>query len=174
MGLVILVSATFGILAGMTLASRLQTKGPANALMRTSLLMGFALTPFGILLPLAASPTSALALMAPAVALAFGLFPMGPAILQLITPNQMRGQVTAVFSLFNNVIGLMLGATSIALLTDYFFHDRMRLHHSLAIVAATVLPLSTTLMWWGLAHVERSLVVARSWMGNTAAHSTLP
>ena len=52
----------------------------------------------------------------------------------------MRGQVAATFSFFNNVIGLMFGATYVALLTDYFFRDSTRLHHSLVVVAARCCP----------------------------------
>jgi MFS family permease len=167
-GSVLLVCATVGILASMAIASRFQAKGSPDALMRTSLLMGLALTPLGILLPLTDSPTMALAVMAPVVALSFGLYAMVPPMLQLITPNQMRAQVSAVFSLFNNVIGLMIGATSVALLTDYVFHDAARVHHSLAVVAAIVLPLSTYLAWRGLPHLGRSVLAAQSWMRSPA------
>jgi hypothetical protein len=76
--------------------------------------------------------------------------------------------VSAIFSLFNNVIGLVVGATSLALPTDYFFHDRARLHHSLAIIAAIVLPLSTFLAWWGLPHLGRSIAAAQLWIGRIA------
>jgi hypothetical protein len=168
LGLVILFSATIGILASMTLAARLQAKGSADALLRTSLLAALLLTPLGVVMPLADSPALTLALIAPITALSFGLFAVVPPILQLITPNQMRGQVAATFSFFNNVIGLMFGATYVALLTDYLFHDRARLHHSLMIVAATVLPLSTLLLWWGLPHFGRSMLAAKSWLGNTS------
>jgi len=171
MGLVILICATAGIFASMTIAARLRAKGSTDALMRTSLRMGVALTPLGILLPLTASPWMALCFMAPVMALSFGLYAMVPPILQLITPNQMRAQVAAVFSLFNNVLGLMVGATAVALLTDYVFHDPARLHQSLAIIAAIVLPLSTFLAWWGLPHVGRSLAAAQLWMGNSSPGS---
>lgn len=169
MGLVILVFASLGILASIAIASRLQARGSTDALMRTSLLMGLALTPLGIFLPLASSPAIALVVMAPYMALSFGLFAMSLPILQLITPNQMRGQVSATFAFFNNVIGLMLGVTFVALLTDYVFHDRARLHHSLLIMGAVVLPLCTLLFWWGLPHYRRSLVVASSWIGAAEA-----
>jgi MFS family permease len=167
-GLVILFSATIGILGSMTLAARLQARGSADALLRTSLLVALALTPLGIALPLVDSPALMLALLVPIMALSFGLFAVVPPILQLITPNQMRGQVAATFSFFNNVIGLMFGATYVALLTDYVFRDSARLHHSLVVVATTVLPLSTLLLWWGLPHFGQSIVRARAWLGNTA------
>lgn len=169
LGLVILFSATIGILASMTLAARLQAKGSADALLRTSLLVALLLTPLAVAMPLIDSPALSLALIAPITALSFGLFAVVPPILQLITPNQMRGQVAAIFSFFNNVIGLMFGATLVALLTDYVFHDSARLHHSLMVIAATVLPLSTLLLWWGLPHFGRSMIAARSWLG-TVSH----
>jgi MFS family permease len=168
LGLVILFSATIGILGSMTLATRLQAKGSPDALLRTSLFVAMSLTPLGIALPFVDSPALMLALLAPIMALSFGLFAVVPPILQLITPNQMRGQVAATFSFFNNVIGLMFGATYVALLTDHLFRDTARLHHSLAVVAATVLPLATLLMWWGLPYFGQSIVKARAWLGNTA------
>jgi len=163
-GLVILTCATLGILSSMALATRLQARQSADALPRTSLLLALVLVPAGIALPLMSSPTWALIVLAPVMALSFGLFAMVFPILQLITPNQMRAQVSSAFSLFNNVIGLMAGATSVALLTDYVFHDRSLLHYSLALVAMTVLPLSALLTWWGLPSIRRSVVVAQSWM----------
>lgn len=168
MGSVVLVCATLGVLASMSIAARLQARGSVDAVLRTSLLMGAALTPLGILLPLVSSPGAALAVLAPVSALSFGLFAMIAPTLQLITPNQMRGQVSAVFSVFNNVIGTMIGATSVALLTDYVFDDPLRLHRSLVVVAALTLPLSSALMWWGLPHFSHSVVRAESWMGEVA------
>jgi hypothetical protein len=165
MGTIVLVCATLGVLVSMSMAERLQATGSVDALLRTSFRMGVALTPLAILLPLVDRPVLALAVLAPVSALSFGMFAMIPPTLQLITPNQMRGQVSAVFSVFNNVIGMMMGATSVALLTDYVFRDPLRLHHSLTVVAAVVLPASSALMWWGLPHFGRSMVRARAWIG---------
>jgi len=168
MGTIVLICATLGVLVSMSIAARLQAQGSVDALLRTSLLMGAALTPLAVLLPLVDSPVVALAVLAPVSALSFGLFAMIPPTLQLITPNQMRGQVSAVFSVFNNVIGTMLGATTVALLTDFVFRDPMRLHHSLVTVTAITLPCSCALMWWGLPHFGRSIVRAESWIGEVA------
>jgi MFS family permease len=164
MGGILLVFATLGILAGMNVAARLHARGSADGLLRTSLYMGTALVPLGIALPLCSTPGLTLALLAPVAALSFGIFAVVPPVLQLITPNQMRAQIAAVFSLFNNVIGLMIGATYVALITDYVLEDSSRLHVSLAITAATVLPASCLLLWWGLAHFGRSMIAARAWL----------
>lgn len=170
MGLVIVICATAGILASVGIASRLQKRGSADALVRTSFLMALVLVPLGILLPLMDSPAWILALLAPVMALAFGLFAMAIPLLQLIAPNQMRAQISSIFSLFNNVIGLMAGATCVALLTDHLFHDPARVHHSLAVVATAVLPASTLLTWWGMPHISRSITVAKTWMGGTVGN----
>lgn len=166
MGSVMLPWANCGVLAATALASRLQSTGTPDALLRTSTMIGFALTPIGILLPLAGTPALALTLLGPMAALTFGLYAMVPPVLQLITPNQMRGQVVASFALFNNVLSLMLGATCVGLLTDHLFRDPGLLHRSLAVVAIAVLPLSTFLMRWGQPHFGRSILAAKSWIGS--------
>jgi hypothetical protein len=44
------------------------------------------------------------------------------AALQIITPNQMRSQITALFLFVFSIIGFGLGPTVVALFTDYVFH----------------------------------------------------
>ena len=56
--------------------------------------------------------------------------PMGggaAAALQEIAPNQMRGQVTAIYWFVTNFFGIGLGATLVALATDNFFKDELDL-----------------------------------------------
>lgn len=50
----------------------------------------------------------------------FASFPMpaSSAAMQILTPNQMRAQISALFLLISNLIGLGLGTTLVALLTD--------------------------------------------------------
>ena len=64
----------------MTLAARLQARGSPDALLRTSLFVAVSLTPLGIALPLVDSPALMLALLAPIMALSFGLFAVVPPI----------------------------------------------------------------------------------------------
>ena len=166
LGPILLVSCTAGVLVAMWLATWLRRRGSTGALFLTSLIGGVILTPLGIALPLVDDPVTALVLLAPVSALSFGIFAVVPPLLQLITPNQIRGQVAAIFSFFNNVLGLMVGATYVALITDFVLGDPARLHHSLAIVAATVLPVSCLLTWWGLPHLRHSMESAESWLRN--------
>jgi hypothetical protein len=76
----------------------------------------------------------------------------------------MRAQVSAIFSFFNNVIGLMLGITYVALITDFVFQDPMKLNYSLSIVAITTLPPSLYCLWRGLKHYRESMMRAEAWL----------
>ena len=58
------------------------------------------------------------------------------AALQDVTPNQLRGQVTSVALLFVNLIGMGLGASVIAGITDFGFGDEGALRYSIAITGA--------------------------------------
>jgi hypothetical protein len=57
-----------------------------------------------------------------------------PVALQLITPNQLRAQVIAVYFLIAQVVALGIGPTLIALVTDFVFRDDAALAWSLASV----------------------------------------
>lgn len=65
------------------------------------------------------------------------------ALLQLITPNRMRGQVSAIYLFIINLIGLGLGPTAVAVATDYLFKNDAAVGKSLGLVGiiSTVLAL---------------------------------
>lgn len=131
--------------------------------MRAPILMGAILTPFSIGATLMPTPTLALVFVAPVTMLSFGVMALVPGILQTITPNEMRGQVTAIFSFFNNLVAMMLGSTIVALFTDLLFKDPHALGWSLALTAFLFLPASVALLWRGLPHYRKSLTDAERW-----------
>ena len=55
--------------------------------------------------------------------------------MQLVTPNQLRAKVTALQIFFSNIIGMTIGASGIAFLTDFVFVDDQAIRYSLAWVA---------------------------------------
>jgi hypothetical protein len=79
-------------------------------------------------------------------------FPQGlpAAALQVITPNPLRAQMTALYFLVGNLIALGFGPTLVALVTDFGFHDPMKLRYSMAVVSATVIPLGVLLSYLAL------------------------
>jgi MFS family permease len=82
--------------------------------------------------------------------------PMNAA-LQIVTPNQMRGQVTALFLFIYNVIGFGLGPTIVALFTDYLFHSERMLGRSMAVATLTLGSLTAIIMWFGVKPYGRAM-----------------
>src|SRR5207237_822120 len=89
----------------------------------------------------------ALALFGP-VAFCFAL-PTGASIaaIQEVTPNRLRGQISALYYFTIGVAGLFLGPLTVALLTDKLFHDPLSLGWSLAIVCGVVQPVAAVCIW---------------------------
>ena len=72
------------------------------------------------------------------------------AALQSVTPNEMRGQVTALYLFVFAVIGMGIGPTFIAVFTDYMFADEMMLRYALSVSAVIMMPVAAAIMWWGV------------------------
>jgi len=77
--------------------------------------------------------------------------------LQDVTPNQLRGQVTALSLLAVNLVGMGLGASVIAAITDFGFGDENALRYSIAISGAVVLPLIVIVIMTGMGAYRRAL-----------------
>jgi MFS family permease len=131
-----LILVTFGcggMYVGGALSDRWHRAGKLEGPLRAAVWSGVGTV---LLLPLALvlhDPRWTLAL------LAFGIFflawPMGTSVaaLQRIFPNQLRGQVSALFLFFLNLGGQTLGPLSPGFLNDRFFHSDKMLGPSLAI-----------------------------------------
>jgi hypothetical protein len=119
--------------------------------------------PFGALFPLVNSPGWTAALLAPAIF--FGSMPFGlaPAAIQQLMPNPMRAQTSAIYLFVINLVGLGLGPTLVATLTEDVFRDRSALHYSLLVVGVVAHALAATLFWRGLRPYRRSLDYLNDW-----------
>jgi MFS family permease len=77
------------------------------------------------------------------------------AAIQEIMPNRMRGVASALLILAQNLLGLTLGPTGVALLTDYVFQDEMALGWSLVIMSVSALSIATVLFYFALRSAGR-------------------
>lgn len=151
LGLIIAVFGSTGIVAGGWLADVLGSRGHTDATLRTGIIAAIGLTPFVILLPFAANVTLALLLYAPLMFLnSFG-FGAAAAALQLITPNQMRGQISALYLFAINLIGIGVGPFLTGWITDALFADEAAVGFSIALVAGISAPIAALILWSGLA-----------------------
>jgi hypothetical protein len=79
------------------------------------------------------------------------------AAMQVLTPNRLRAQVSALFLLVSNLIGLGVGTTLVALLTDQYFKDPKAVGSSIGIIVTLAGLLCLWLLGNGRKHFRRSL-----------------
>ncbi len=156
LGLVILTFGSAGIVSGGWLADRLEARGYSDATLRVGIICGIGLTPWAVLAPLMPSAALAIALYAPLFFFASLGFGAAAAALQLITPNNLRAQVSAIYLFLINLIGIGGGPLLTAAITDFVFADETAVRYSIAIVAGLSGPLAAVALWWGLGAFRRS------------------
>ena len=91
--------------------------------------------------------------------------PWGVAVsaLQQFTPNEMRGQISAIYLFFVNIIGIGMGPTLIALVTDHAFGDDAMLRYAMSLVAGAAAILAALTLGFGLPAFRSSLKRAEAW-----------
>jgi hypothetical protein len=156
-GLMLAILGGAGVLAGGACADYMARRGYKDAHFRMPMISVAVAAVPGILVPLVPTSGEALALLA--VSTFLGSFPVTSivAVLQLITPNAMRGKVVSLFNLIGYIIGMGLGPTAIALITDFGFHSEMSVGYSMAIATAVISPCVIGLLWFGLGAYRASM-----------------
>jgi MFS family permease len=135
-GLVTMVGGPVGVLASGWLADRWYARGRHDSLMRVCLYAALAFVPLSVLVPLMPTPELALLLLVPSTLGGAAVTACGSAALMMITPNEFRAQVSALYYFVINLLGLTLGPSAVAMVTDFGFGYDGALRWSLAIVCA--------------------------------------
>ncbi len=162
-GIIGLIASPLGLLAGGYLAEWYARRGRDDANLRVVALGATLHLPFSIAMPLMPSPYLALALGAANGFIAFmGAGPQNAA-LQVLVPNHMRGQVTALFLFIFSMVGLGFSPTLVALLTNYVFQDESMLRYSLFVINVTLGPLGAFIFWRGVKPYGEAFARARAW-----------
>jgi hypothetical protein len=78
-------------------------------------------------------------------------------------PNAMRAQATAFYLFVINLVGLGIGPTLVAALTEDVFRDQNAVHYSLLIVGAVANLAAAILLWLGLKPYRGSLDYLEAW-----------
>ena len=160
-GLIVMVFGCTGILFGGWLTDRWLRLGKTDAALRVGILAAIIATIGGVYL-LVGDGTLAAILMVPAV-FALGMpFGAAPAAIVAIVPNQMRGQTAAVYLFIVNLIGLGVGPTAVALVTDYVFANDLALKWSMLIVGTVANLAAIALLWAGLKPYRDTIARMRS------------
>lgn len=163
MGSVIIAAGLLGVLSGPSFVALLQKRGFADSNMRALMLITIALIPTAIAAPQMPNYILALVLMSVTVFLQAAYVGVAAAAVQMVTPNQMRGQATAIYLFSTNMLGLALGSTLVAGLTDFVFANERALMHSLSLISAILLPLAAYIFWKGLNAFSVAIKRSEDW-----------
>lgn len=147
LGVSMLISIPIGLALGAAIAEYFVRRGRPDAMLRVCFISQMASLPLTIAMPLMPGPWLAFGMgMLASIAGAMSAPGQNSAI-QIITPNEMRGQINAVYLFSISVIGGGLGPTAIALITDFVFVDESMLRYSMALFGAIVGPIGALLIW---------------------------
>ena len=150
-GLAALVGGLVGAYASGGWAQILMRRGQHDAPMRLAAWATALLAPLAVIAPLAGDAMSATVLLGAALLLIAAASAVAPLILQLVAPNELRGQLLALFAFVSVVAGLGGGPTLVALLTEHVFGYPQALRYALAIVGGGAASLATALLFLGRA-----------------------
>lgn len=161
-GVIVLIFGTAGILCGGAIADALIRRGREDATMRVGLWAALGAIPSSTFYLLASDAQTAAWLMAPAtffIAMPFGIAPAG---VQEIVPSAMRAQASAVYLFVVNMVGLGLGPTAVALVTDYGFGDDQAVGYSLLLVSLVALIGAAALLGSGLKPYREAIALQKA------------
>ena len=163
-GMLIIVSAIPGALFGGYFATRLRQQrsdGTLRAIVYASI---------GLILPITVlwlAPSPELAWLGQAL-MNFGIaasINLASAVLADVTPNELRGKVIALNAMVITLIGLGVGPSLIAMITQYVLQDEMLLRYSLVIYSAIFAPLAALTLYSALPAYGRVVEESASWTG---------
>jgi len=156
-GLVMIIAGTAGLLLAGSIADAWMRRGSVDAYVRVILISIVAIVPCAVSLGFIENDLLGIVMMGLAVFFSAFQGGLSGGTLQLMTPNRMRGQISAVYQLFANFIGLGLGPTVVAATTDYVFGNDAAIGQSIALCAAVLCPLGGLILWRSLPAIKRQL-----------------
>ncbi|HWA63253.1 MAG TPA: MFS transporter [Caulobacteraceae bacterium] len=167
-GLMLAILGGAGVLAGARVGEWMERRGVADACLRLPMISMSAAS--ALLVAALLWPSEGAALGFLAVSTFLSSFPVSLIIaaLQMVTPNQMRGQVVALYYFIANVVGVATGPTVVALLTDHLFRDEGAVGYALATAAAVITPVVVVILGFGLRGYRETLARTAALHGSPA------
>lgn len=157
------IFGTISVVAGGRLVDWCLRRGMADAHLRIPLYSAVLAVPFGVAAFLVDSPLLSIALLS-----AMQLFLMvftGPAVgaLQVVTPNELRGQISAIYLFVVSLIGFGAGPVIVGGITDFWFGDPAKVGWSLAMLILCCGPAAAILLALGLSPMRHAAAIADRW-----------
>jgi MFS family permease len=161
-GVLSLALAGPGLFGAIWLNDWFRKRGHADTNMRVMAIGLTAAVPFMIAAPLMPSPWIALLMFAVGPTIMLMAAPSLNTALQIITPNEMRGQMTAIYLFIVLAASQAVGPTWFAFLTQYVLGNEALLRFSIAISAAILFPATAIAYWLGLRPYRERILTMRT------------
>jgi MFS family permease len=145
----VLIASVAGAFVGGLVADQVGKKHKDAPLRVAALAMLLSWLPSSVA-TLMADPWTALAILAVAQFFTTFTFPLAAAAIQLSTPNQFRGQMSALYLFTINLCGLGLGPLVVGVMNDAIFPGGDGVRYSLAWVNGVTAPLAFLFLWMAL------------------------
>ena len=154
-GTILITAGSAGVLAGGWWVSRKSVQA-CNAVVLSTARNALLFMPLLALLA-GFAPEPYMRLIALAGLAFFGGFPSSLAAVAIYhaTPNQFRGQVTSIYIMSGTLVGLGIGVTLVALITDYAFQNDASVGKSLGLVVAGAAALAAYLLHLALKRPDK-------------------
>ena len=150
LGLVLAVGGALGILSGGAFADWLRRRGVMSAELWPGIISAIAIAPLGIATAQADDGDAALTLFAGFMFFSSFAFAAAAAALQAVTPNRLRGQVSALYLFFVNLAGIGVGTFLTGWINDSIYADPLRVNDSMSWIVGIAAPLAALLLASGL------------------------
>jgi MFS family permease len=148
-GVVSLAAMLTGLLLGFKWVDRFRAQGKVDGPYRVILYTRAIAIPFAIAMPLMPTPELSLAFHAVNF-LSLGMTgPLLNAVMLIVTPNQIRGQVMALYLFIFTVIGQGVAPVITGATTDYIFTTPDDLRWSIVLLHVIFLPAALAVTWFG-------------------------
>ena len=159
-GMVQLFAGLSGMLFGGIVADKLTKRGVSGASVVMVIIGSGLAAPFSFMYPLMGSAASALWLMVLAIFGSNMCFACAASALQRMFPATMLGLAAGIYFFISNAVGIGIGPTLVAALTDYTFEDPNMIRYSLSVVGGVSRAIAFVLFLVGLKYY-RDLMTRR-------------
>jgi MFS family permease len=165
-GVIMLITVPVGVNFGGWLADRFYKTGRKDGHMRSNLIgvCVFMAGPY-VLVPLMPTPEIALGVLVFGSIGGAWVTATGAASLMMVCPNQMRGQITALYYFVISLLGLTVGPSAVAIVTDFVFKDEAMLRYSLALTCGVACVLAIVVLSYNLKLYRAAVEEAEVWLG---------
>lgn len=162
-GTIVLVAGSVGVMLGAWLAQQLEKMGYTDSYVRAIFLTSMVGAPLMAIAPLTGDPTWNIILLWPGVIIAGSYLGVLAVSMVVITPNEMRGQITAIYLFVTNILGMAVGTSVLAAFTDFLFQDDALLHYSIATACGIFYPVAAISFWFALKPYRQAVKDIGNW-----------